>query len=171
VLEKQVTEIYQALQKLIGFHRQLREAVLAEREALVSADLTAIQETVSLKQGLIEEIRRTEAARLRATQELAQLWRKDPASLTLQNLIIIVQGKDLKFAEQLRSSLNAITVLIGHITEQNDSNRALVEKSLEHVHEMKKNILGETVPKSTTYTPQGQRSQGMQGARILSKEA
>ena len=171
MLEKQVTEIYQTLQKLIGFHRQLREAVQAERAALVSADIPAIQEAVSLKQGLIEEIRRAEAQRVKATSELASLWRKDSSELTLPKLIIIVQGKDLKFAEQLRSSLNAITVLINHITEQNESNRALVERSLEHVHEMKKNVLGESVPKSTTYTQQGQRSSGMQGARILSKEA
>lgn len=171
MLEKQITEIYQTLQKLIGYHRQLREAVKAEREALVAADVGAIQETVSMKQGLIEEIRRAEAMRLKATSELASIWKKDPAELTLSKLIIIVQGKDLKFAEQLRSALNAITVLISHITEQNDSNRALVERSLEHVHEMKKNVLGETVPKSTTYTQQGQRSSGMQGARILSKEA
>jgi flagellar biosynthesis/type III secretory pathway chaperone len=171
VLEKQVTEIYQALQKLIGFHRQLREAVIAERKALVDADLKAIEAAVAMKQGLIEEIRRAEAYRVKMTAELAQIWRKDPAELTLSNLIIAVQGKDLKFAEQLRSALNAITVLIQHITESNDSNRSLVEKSLEHVHEMKKNILGESVPKSTTYTQQGQKSAGMQGARILSKEA
>ena len=171
MLEKQVTEIYQALQKLIGFHRQLREAVIAERKALVDADLKAIEAAVSMKQGLIEEIRRAEAYRLKMTAELAQIWRKDPKDLTLSNLIIAIQGKDLKFAEQLRSALNAITVLINHITEANESNRSLVEKSLEHVHEMKKNILGETVPKSTTYTQQGQKSAGMQGARILSKEA
>lgn len=171
MLEKQVTDIYQTLQKLIGYHRQLREAVLAEREALVAADLKAIQDTTAQKQGLIEEIRRAEAARVRSTQELARIWAKDPAELTLGNLILLVQGKDLKLSEQLRSSLNAITVLINHITEQNDSNRSLVERSLEHVHEMKKNILSETVPKSTTYTQQGQKSPGMQGARILSKEA
>jgi len=109
VLEKQVSEIYQALQKLIGFHRQLREAVLAERQALVDADLRAIQEAVSLKQGLIEEIRNTEAQRVRSTTELARVWGKKPEELTLQNLIIIVQGRDLKLAEQFRSALNAVT--------------------------------------------------------------
>ena len=170
-MEKQVIEIYQTIQKLIGLHRQLLDSVRAEREALVAADVKAIEEATVLKQGLIEAIRQAEAARLRWTGELAMVWRKAPGELTLSNLIIIIQGRDLKLAEQFRTALNAITVLIDRITEQNDANRSLVEKSLEHVREMKQNILGETVPKSTTYNPQGQRSGGMQGARILSKEA
>jgi hypothetical protein len=170
-VEKQVLEIYQSIQKLIGLHRQLLDVVRKEREILIEANVKAIEEVTALKQGLIGEVRSVEAQRIRATGELAQLWKRQPVELTLGNLIIIVQGSDLKLAEQLRTSLNAITILIERITEQNESNRALVERSLEHVHEMKKNILGETVPKSTTYTPQGQKTPGMQGARILSKEA
>jgi hypothetical protein len=169
-VERQVTEIYQAIQKLIGFHRQLLEAVRGEREALVDANIKAIQDAVARKQGLIEEIRLVELSRVRATQELAQIWHKDPSELSLNQLIIIVQGRDLKLAEQFRSALNAITILIDRITEQNEFNRGLVERSLDHVGEMKKNILGETVPKASTYTQQGQRSSGMQGARIISKE-
>jgi hypothetical protein len=170
-VEKQVLEIYQAIQKLIGLHRQLLDVVRNERETLIEANVKAIEEITSIKQGLIGEIRAVEAERMRATAELARLWRREPIELTLGNLIIIVQGRDLKLAEQLRTSLNAITILIERITEQNESNRALVERSLEHVHEMKKNILGESVPKSTTYTQQGQKTPGMQGARIISKEA
>jgi len=169
-VEKQVLEIYQAIQKLIGLHRQLLEVVRAERETLIAAETRAIEEITSLKQGLIGEIRAAESSRIAATQQLAQLWRKEPSELTLSNLIIVVQGRDLKLAEQFRTSLNAITILIDRITEQNDANRALVERSLEHVHEMKKNILGETVPNSQTYGPQGQKSPGMQGARLISKE-
>jgi hypothetical protein len=54
---------------------------------------------------------------------------------------------------------------------QNRQNQALVEKSLGHVNEMKRNVLGETTPMANTYTPNGQKSGPVAGARLISKEA
>jgi hypothetical protein len=155
-----IDQIYQALQRLIGLHRQLLDNVRLERKALVDADLKAIQEATVAKQALIEGIHQAEAAR----QKLV------PA-ITLSALIMEIQGSDLKLSEQFRTAQNALTILIQRITEQNDDNRALVEKSLRHVNEMKKNVLGESVPKSNTYNQQGQKSGTARGARMLSREA
>lgn len=163
--------ILASLQKLIGLHRQLLEACRAEREALVQADLRQIQESTLAKQGLIDSIRHAESQRIDAVSQLSMLWKKPVRELSLPNLIIAVQGQDPKGAEQLRSVFNALTILIQRITEQNDDNRQLVERSLAHVNDMKRNVLGEAVPKSDTYTPQGQRSGVTGGARLISHEA
>jgi len=169
-VEKPLFQIYQNLQKLTGLHRQLMETVRLERESLVQADLKAIQTVTSTKQALIESIHQTETERLKFVSELAMHWRKPYRELTLPNIIIAIQGTDPKGAEQLRSIYNALTVLIQRITAQNKDNSALIERSLEHVHQMKKNVLGETNKKSNTYTQTGQRATGTQAARLISKE-
>ena len=170
-MEKLITQLHQILQKLTGLHRQLMETVRAERDALISADLKEIQIQTFSKQTIIEEIHHTESARLKLMADLAIQWNKPIQELTLPNIIIEVQGTDLKAAEQLRTTFNALTILIQRISTQNKDNRVLVEHSLEHVYQMKKNILGESSPRTNTYTQQGQSVNGPAVSRILSREA
>jgi flagellar biosynthesis/type III secretory pathway chaperone len=166
-----IQRLHEALQKLIGLHRQLLDSVRLEREALTAASLKDIQDATFAKQALIEAIRQAETERLRATGELAIAWKRPVKDLTLGEIVIAVQGRDAKTAETLRSSLNALNLLIKRIREQNDDNRGLVERSLEHVHQMKRNVLGEAVPNTGTYTQQGQKNPATGGARLISKEA
>ncbi len=170
-MEKQIQEIHQTLQKLIGLHRQLMDIVRLEREALIEANIKAIQDVTVAKQGLIEAIAQTEAQRLMILGSLAIAWKIPTRELSLPKIIIRVQGDDLKSADQLRSSFNALTILIQRITEQNKDNQALVEKSLAHVAEMKRNVLGEAMPKTSTYTQQGQKNTASTEGRLISREA
>ncbi len=170
-LEKNIQSIYESLQRLTGLHRQLLDTVRLEREALVAANIKQIEEATSAKQALVEGIRQAESDRLKRTAELALAWRRPLRELTLPQLIIAFQSSDPKISEQLRSAFNALTLLIKRISDQNQDNKALVETSLMHIQEMKKNVLSETVPKSNTYTAKGKRSAGASGARLLEKEA
>jgi flagellar biosynthesis/type III secretory pathway chaperone len=170
-LEQPLSGILEILHKLTGLHRQLLDCVRSEREALVQADTKAIESVTAQKQGLIETIRQTEIARLRAVNELATLWNKPARDLTLPNIVIAIQGRDPKGAEQLRSVFNALTILIQRITDSNKDNQALVERSLEHVRKMTRNVLGEAAPRAQTYDPSGQRANQPPGARLISKEA
>jgi len=170
-VEKTLTQVYQTLEKLVGLHRQLLDTVRMERDALVQADKKGVEEAVRAKQAIIEAVRMCESERLKKVGELALLWKKPLRDLTLPLIIIAIQGEDPRAAEQLRGAYNALTILIQRITDQNNDNRAFVEKSLEHVHAMKRNVLGESVPKSNTYTQQGQKSNPVNGARLISKEA
>ncbi len=171
-MEKYLTEIHQSLQALIGLHRQLLETVRREREALTQADLSGIQEATFAKEALIEQIRNVDAARTRSLAELALSLKRPMRELTLTNIVISVQTMFPKHADQLRSSYNALQVLTDRISEQNGYNRELIERSLEHVHNMKQNVLGESVPASSTYSAQGQKvNRGASGARLISQEA
>lgn len=170
-MEQNIKFIYQALQRLTGLHRQLLDIVRQEREALTHANIKAIQDATLAKQGVIESIRQVESDRLRAAQALAREWNQAEQDVTLPKIIIAIQASDPKEAEQLRSLYNALKLLVQRITEQNADNQALVAKSIEHVEQMKRNILGSSVPKSDLYTQQGQKSAGMGGARLFSKEA
>jgi flagellar biosynthesis/type III secretory pathway chaperone len=169
-VEELINEVYQILQKLTGLHRQMLDAVRLEREALVDVDLKAVQAVTASKQSLIEEIHRTEAARLKVTGELARFWKRPYRELTLPNIILKVQESDSKIAEQLRIVHTTLTILIQRISTQNTDNLAFVEKSLEHIHQMKKNIIEEGTPRSNTYTQRGQKVGVPSTSKLLSKE-
>lgn len=169
-MEETVPKIYQSLQKILGLHRQLLDIVRSEREALTSADLTAIQGATYAKEAIVQAIQQQEQLRLELIGRLALKLKKPLSDLTLNNLAILVQGTDLKQADQLRTTNQALTLLIKRIQEQNTYNRGLIEESLEHVRAMKKNVLGEYAPKSETYSPNGQRKSGSGASRLISKE-
>jgi flagellar biosynthesis/type III secretory pathway chaperone len=156
---------------MIGLHRQLYEICKMEREAMVAADVKAIGEQTSAKELVIETIRHAEAERIRASVGLAAEWEVPLEALTLTKIIQDVEPTDPKTAQDFRSAYTALTVLIDRARKQNESNRQLLEKSLEHVREMKKNVLGEAVPASDTYGNQGQKLAQTGGARLLSTEA
>ncbi len=170
-MEKNLNKIQEVLHKLIGLHRQLMDTVRLEREALANADLKSVQEATYAKEALIQAIRTAENERLKQMAEIAVSWKRPLRDLTISNLIIEVQADQPKLADQLRSAYNALTILIQRVTEQNDENRKLVEESLDHIKNMKRNVLGESVPKSDTYSAQGQRVTTTGGSRLISKEA
>lgn len=170
-MEKPLKDIYEALQKLLGLHRQLLDTVRMEREALVNADLKGIEDATRAKQALIEAIRIAESERLKRLGSLALAWKKPVTQLSLLNIAIAIQVAEPKGAEQLRSVHGALQLLIQRIGEQNLENQALIERSLVHIHEMKRNVLGESVPAANTYSARGEPRNSTGGARLISKEA
>lgn len=170
-MERPLDQIYAILQALMGLHRQLLDLVRAEREALAQASLKSIQETTDAKQGLIQEIQQREVERQRWMVELGAKLRIPSKELSLSQIIIAVQGRDPKAAEQLRSSRQALKILVERIQEQNDYNRAFVERSLEHVRDMKRNAFQEAAPRAGTYTASGQKQTPAPGPNLVSSEA
>lgn len=169
--EKPVSKIHHSLQKLVGMHRQLLDVVRAEKEALTEANLRAIQETTGAKQILIENIKAEEIVRQGHVVELAMMLKRPISSLTLLEIAIAVQGEDPKGADQLRSTFNALTILIKRVTEANDANAEHVNRSLTHIREMKRNVLGDATEKSNTYTQQGTRSAAAGASRLIERKA
>ena len=169
-MERPLVQIYEILQKMVGLHRQMLEITRAERESLIQANLEEIQKVLAIKQSLIEAIHQAETQRIKSTAELAVIWRKTPAELTLKNIILKVQGVDQKAAEQFRSAFNTLTLLIQRVMDQNADNRSLLDQSMEHIQKMKQNVLGESSQKGTTYTPQGQQLKQNTSPRFISKE-
>jgi flagellar biosynthesis/type III secretory pathway chaperone len=170
-VEKNLAQIQQILQKLIGLHRQLLDTVRSERDALVQADVKSLQDAVYAKEALVEAIRSAEGERLKQVAVLAVTLKKPLKDLTLSQIAIEIQGRDLKQADALRSALNALVILVERIREQNTYNKGLVERSLENVNQMKRNVLGESSPTGSTYTKGGQRSGSKGNSRLISKEA
>lgn len=172
-MDQNFQALHACLQKLIGIHRQLLETVRQEHEAIMNAQHKDLQEAVYAKEALIEGIRQQELLRQAVVDKIATLLNRPIEEITLSIIVLEVQNKDAKFSELLRSSQTALKMLAERVIEQNNYNRDLIKRSLDHVHEMKRNVLGESKPKSQTYTAQGRKSLvGEQNgnARLISKE-
>lgn len=165
--------LHACLQKLIGIHRQLLETVRQEHEAIANAQHKDLQECVYAKAALIEGVRQQELLRQGVVEKIAHQMKSPLEEVTLSSIILEVQNSDPKFSEILRSSQTALKLLAERVIEQNNYNRDLLKQSLDHVHEMKRNVLGEHKPKSQTYTAQGRKSMlgsESNNARLISKE-
>jgi len=169
-MEQTIQELLTTLQRLLTLHRQLLEVVRAERQALLGVDVQKIQELAMQKQSVLDEIVALERDRVRLTLTVAGVWGLSPQQATLNEIVLRAQAISLKLSEQLRSVHQTLQLLISRIQEQNQSNRVLVEGSIERVEIMKRNVLGEAVPRSETYSPTGQRQAQSSGARLLSTE-
>jgi len=169
--EDKINEVYLVLQKLVGFHKQLLELVRLERTALESANLKNIEEVTYSKEVLIHSIKQAELERVRSVANLAAQMEVHIADLSLSNLVLALQQKELQNSEKFRSVQNTLKVLIEHIVEQNQANQKLVNASLKHVQEMKINALGENQNQSQTYTAKGQKNNQTTASRLVSQEA
>jgi flagellar biosynthesis/type III secretory pathway chaperone len=159
------------MQKLAELHRQLLENVRTERRVLVQADLKEIQFVTQAKQGTLEEIRVVEVARMKHVTELAILWKVPLRDLHLTRIIQIVQERDAKLGEGFRNVLNVLTTLIQNVKDQNEENRSFLESSIEHIYQMKRNVVHEVNPHSVTYSQQGQKLNNRGVSRLITKEA
>lgn len=166
-MEKVLAELYQQLQKLLSLHRQLLELLRTEKQALVDADVTKIEELALSKQGLLDQIAFHDELRRKL---IAQLSPGGGDAITLSKVAIIAQGIQVKLGEQFRSVQQALSHLLGRIEEQGSYNRQLVEQSLETLVQMKRNILGSEAPRANTYSARGQQNNNNSGARLISRE-
>jgi len=166
-------KLHASLQELIGLHRQLYEVIKAENDAISNADLKATYDAVAAKEALVHWIHRAEMSRHAVTYTLAQSENLETQSPTLKELILHFQASNPDLSNRLQVDLNSLVVLVERIKKQNELNGRLVESSLKHVNNMKKNIFGETTHQGRTYNQQGQKNAGSSnehGPRLVSKE-
>lgn len=174
VINQNITErLHGALQELVGLHRQLYEVVKAENEALTNADAKATYEASANKEALIHWIHQSELSRQAIVHALISEEGLELVNPSLRELILHYQSKNPELSQQLQTNLNTLIILVERIKKQNELNGKLVEESLKHIHNMKKNIFGETTHQARTYNQQGQKNQASSnahGPRLISKE-
>ena len=169
-----ITErLHGSLQELIGLHRQLYEVVKAENEAITNADVKLTYEASANKEALIHWIHQSEMSRQAVVHALVAEEGLDVQSPpSLRELILHYQSKNPDVSQKLQTNLTSLLVLVDRIKKQNELNGKLVNESLKHIHNMKKNIFGET-NQSRTYNQMGQKTQANaneNGPRLISKE-
>lgn len=164
-MEELLNTLQNLLSRHIGLHRQLLELVRLENEAIVQMNLKEIQEITFSKEAVINAIQSCEESR-RLTSSQIGVESLDSLILSLQD-----QGRT-DLSEQFRTAYSTLRLLIEHISDQNDQNKGLVDHSLAHIQNMKKNILGVADSQNTTYTSHGQSHSASEGRpRLIEQEA
>ncbi len=170
-------EISSVLLELVGAHHELLGVVRSENEALVQADISSVQEASAQKQKTVDRIRRTEAVRVSCMARLARSWKK-PSDLSMTSLLQSIREINEEgmpgisaVRQSLESSFETLMRVIPLITQQNTSNQLLVEKSLEHIQSMKRNLLGGSEPASRNYSSEGKKVSSSTSPRFVSREA
>lgn len=163
--------VHNSLQELIGLHRQLLDIVRQENAALVQADTKNTFEVVAAKEALLHWIHQAETNRQSTVFQLAERDGLIDTQSTLREVINSYQKSHSDEAKSLELDLSTLQVLVERIQKQNKLNEQIVEQSLKHLNQMKKNVLNETHQQPTTYTSQGQaQSTKSQQSRLVSKE-
>ncbi len=165
--------LHDALQELIGLHRQLYETVKTEHEAITNADLKQTYDAAANKEALVHWINQSELARQVIVKSLAEEENLLPGPPSLREIIIHFEVKNPEVSKKLQTDLTTLIVLVDRVKKQNEINGKLLEASLRHVNNMKRNIFGETTHQAKTYNQLGQRNQGSanaHGPRLISKE-
>ena len=171
--EKLSERLHGSLQELIGLHRQLYETVKIENEAITNADIKLTYDAAASKEALIHWIHNSEMSRQAIVFALAQELGLNTATPSLKELILLFQTTEPETSLKLQTDLSSLVVLVERIKKQNEQNGILLQASLKHINNMKKNIFGETTHQGKTYNQHGQRNQATaneHGPRLISKE-
>ena len=166
-------KLHEILQELIGLHRQLYEVVKTENDAIANADVKGTYDAAAAKEALIHWIHQSEMSRQAIVHALAYEEKLENKTPSLRQIIIHYQIIKPELSAQLQTDLSSLLVLVDRIKKQNELNGKLVEASLKHIQNMKKNIFGETTHQGRTYNQQGQKntaSASEHGPRLISRE-
>lgn len=166
-------KLHLSLQELIGLHRQLYEVVKSENEAITNADVKGTYDASAAKEALIHWIHQAEMSRQAILYTLAKEENLPGENPSLRELILHYQGSDNEIAQKFQTDLNSLVVLVERIKKQNELNGKLLDASLKHINNMKKNIFGETTHQARTYNQHGHKNTGStaeHGPRLISKE-
>ncbi len=171
--EKLTDKLHDSLHELIGLHRQLHEVVKSENDAITNADVKATYEAAAAKEALVHWIHQAEMSRQTVVYAIAQEENLESQTPSLRELILHFQSKDIEASNRLQSDLSVLILLVERIKKQNEVNGNLLNASLQHINNMKKNIFGETTHQARTYNQQGQKniaSANEHGPRLISRE-
>lgn len=170
-MNAELRDLAQNLQKQLGLHRELLENLRREHQALLNAEMREIQEITYAKEIVLATLGQVERDRLALMTKLndGRLIKAVPQSVT--EVIVAVQGEFAQHAEGLRSTAQALRILIERIAKVNQQNAVLTQNALKHLEQMKSNVLGEAQRKAETYTDRGSKQTGnARESRLLSAE-
>ena len=155
-------QLFSIVDQVLQQEELLIRCLEAEKDALLLADIPLIQECSGTKQKIIDRLSQLESRRqaLIGTRKMRELVEEDSAVL------------DRLSREELRAKWEALRQKVALAVEKNEANQKLLASSIKHIENMKKNVLGETIPKSNTYSSSGNKVAGsnQSGARRISKE-
>ncbi len=154
------------LQKEVDVYRELREAVVHEREVIMKPSLEALHESNSRKETCVLKTRLLEEVRSSLTGRIADHLGIDEGGITLSGLLSHASPQQRKRLGECQSVLRA---LVTDIAGLNSRNGRLIESSI-RFSESAVNFIAGMMSGGSTYAESGRmKTNGLNG-RICSEK-
>lgn len=154
------------LEKETASYRFLLDILEKETEAVVTANLIDLNETVIQKEKLCKTIQSLELKRAQITKDIADHAQYKLENLTLSNLLEIADKTYSKRLAGLQADLSNLTK---KVSEVNGKNRSLLNHSVEFVRQLL-SLFGKAIQPEKTYAQTGKvKEQRTTGILLFSK--
>jgi flagellar biosynthesis/type III secretory pathway chaperone len=153
------------LQKEIEVYRELREAIVLERQVIMKPSLEALHESNSRKETCVLKTRLLEEVRSNLTGRIASHLGIDEGEMTLSGLLSHASPQQRKRLGECQSMLK---VLVTDIAGLNSRNGLLIESSI-RFNESAVNFIADMMSSGSVYAESGRlKTDGLNG-RICSE--
>lgn len=155
------------LEEMTKLYRQLLDLVRKEKQLLIDADMTKLEENNEIKENLLYKIKSIDGLRMRYAAELASLVHADHENPRLLDIAKNLGGAE---GDRLRVIHSALDLLIKRLSELNKENEGVAQSALKNLNGALGNIK-DTLSGKKTYGAKGQVQRGPeQAGHFVSKE-
>ncbi len=164
-MEKLLNQLKDVLSENLTLYQAMGRALESEKEALKAHDLDLLEVAITNKNSISALIAGLEKSRLAIADALAEKLGIEVADLAMTE---IVKHADKKLADQLLILRGAMRKIVAEVTEQNNFNRAVIEKLTKINFEAADN-LKELIEPSGGYMNKGQMSRELGSGKVVSQ--
>lgn len=168
LVDKSFEKLVHNLEDLTKNYRLLLDSVRKEKDLLIAADLTKLNENTLIKEQLLFKIKAIDGLRINYATEMANALSMESNGVRLLELAQKVGGAK---ADRLRTLHSTLELIIKRLSELNASNAQYAQSALKTVSSamdsLKENLMGQK-----TYQNKGKYQQGHdKSGHLVSKEA
>ncbi|MBK7960516.1 MAG: flagellar protein FlgN [Bdellovibrionales bacterium] len=160
LIDRPLQKLLHNLDELVLLYRQLLTVVRQEKELLLSAQGSELQELNLQKDQLLQKIRMADTLRQKHAQELAGVVQAD---IDNPRLLELAQKLPVEFGDRLRHLHSTLDIVIRRLLELNRENEAHAKSALQNLNGAMSNIK-ETLSGKKTYEKKGQMKLGPEQA-------
>ncbi|MEZ0391270.1 MAG: flagellar protein FlgN [Pseudobdellovibrionaceae bacterium] len=167
--EKSYQRLVANLEELTKLYRSLLETVRKEKDLLIAADITKLNENNKEKEALLYKVRSLDGARERYAKEFANHIGADANNPRLLDLAKALHGTE--YEQRLRNIHSMLEMLVTRVSGLNKENEEYAQSALNTLNGAMGNIK-ETLAGKKTYARQGKMEYGPDKAgNFVRKEA
>ena len=142
-LKLKYQEIVSLWKDFCNSHTKLYELTCDEYLHLLSSDMEKLENTIDLKQDLIEYINRLEETRQSLMQEVSNILDDGSLINSASKLLKVMQSdKDSNFPDQLENYNKLLLDIVEKIQDQNKTNQLFLNKAILSLQELKDSFKG-----------------------------
>jgi flagellar biosynthesis/type III secretory pathway chaperone len=161
-LEESIKILHLIFKDFLQLLEKLHEVIQQEHAALVMADVASIERESFRKQSYLEQMHRLDSQCIACIKRFSS---QDFLPRDLQQIFELIEKTDFFQAKELAEMGKSLKKKLDLVMLGNGNNQALVMRSLEHIENMKKNLLGKS--HAPTYTPSGKSTAWSHSHRFL----